>query len=230
MFKSLFDNVQTNDYGRFVIIVMLFALVLGIIISVTYRFIKRRSTFTKGLNVTLVILPVLVALLVSVVNIRAMELQLIGLETGLVLAGIFAITRYRSDPLSTEDLTYIVLAFFIGVASGLGYVAYAAIGTIVSVISFMIIYVSRFGQYAKSEKRLRFTVPEDLNYDEAFKEIFKAHLVYFNLEKVKTIDFGQLFELTYRIKFKTNTSEKQLIDEIRVKNANLEVMITSLQD
>lgn len=229
MFKSLFDRVINQEYGRFVIIILLVALALGIILSVTYRLIKRRKTLTKGINLTLIVLPSVVALLVAVVNIRATEMSLIGLETGLVLAGIFAITRYRSDPLNTEDLTYIVLAFFIGVSSGLGYVAYAVIGTLAAVVAITVVYFTNFGQHATREKRLRFVVPEDLNYEEVFEEIFTRHLVYFVLERVKTVDFGQLYELTYTVKLKKTTSDKALIDEIRAKNANLEVMLSSLQ-
>lgn len=152
-----------------------------------------------------------------------------GLQVGLVLAGIFAITRFRSDPLTAEDLMYIVLSFFIGVGNGLGYVGYTVIGTVAAIVMLLIIDATNFGAQSIRDKRLRFIVPEDLNYEEEFVNVLSKYCEYATLERVKTTDFGQLFELTYNVKMKKKVSEKALIDEIRGKNANLEVTLTSRQ-
>lgn len=228
MFKSLFGLFEGNLFIG-LILSLLTALVLGFLTSFLYRYFKRREVRTKGFNTTLVILPAIISILVAVVNIRSFELTESGLEIGLVLAGIFAISRFRSDPLNAEDLTYIILVFFIGVATGLGYVTYAAIGTLVTLLVLLLISVTHLGHQSTRERRLRFLVPEDLNYEEVFHTILKSHCEFYSLERVKTVDFGSLFELTYTIKLKKAANPKQLIDDIRSKNANLEVTLTNLQ-
>lgn len=229
LFKSLFDQVTDGNYLMTILIVVAVSLGLGLILGILYRFIKSRGRMTKGMALTLVILPSVVALLVAILNIRAVELSIIGIETGLVLAGIFAITRFRSEPLNVEDLTYVVIAFFIGMANGVGYVGYAVLGSIAAIAVIILFYILHLGEYGKGVKRLRFIVPEDLNYEEAFQEVFKKYLRYATLEKVKTMDFGQVFELTYVIKLRRNVTSKDFMDELRVKNANLEIMLTSMQ-
>lgn len=229
LFKSLFDQVTDGNYLMTILIVVAVSLGLGLILGILYRFIKSRGRMTKGMALTLVILPSVVALLVAILNIRAVELSIIGIETGLVLAGIFAITRFRSEPLNVEDLTYVVIAFFIGMANGVGYVGYAVLGSIAAIAVIILFYILHLGEYGKGVKRLRFIVPEDLNYEEAFQEVFKKYLRYATLEKVKTMDFGQVFELTYVIKLRRKVTSKDFMDELRVKNANLEIMLTSMQ-
>lgn len=172
MFKSLFGLFDGNLFIG-LILSLLTALVLGFLTSFLYRYFKRREVRTKGLNTTLVILPAIISILVAVVNIRSFELTESGLEIGLVLAGIFAISRFRSDPLNSEDLTYIILVFFIGVSTGLGYVTYAAIGTLVTLLVLLLISVTHLGHQSTRERRLRFLVPEDLNYEDVFQTVLR---------------------------------------------------------
>ncbi|MGE4342594.1 MAG: DUF4956 domain-containing protein [Bacilli bacterium] len=227
MFRSVFD-MFTGVVGP-LLMSLAAAIILGFFTSATYRFIRRRNSLTRGFTITLAVLPAIVSVLVAVVNIRSVELSSSGLQVGLVLAGIFAITRFRSDPLTAEDLMYIVLSFFIGVGNGLGYVGYTVIGTVAAIVMLLIIDATDFGAQSIRDKRLRFIVPEDLNYEEEFVSILSKYCEYATLERVKTTDFGQLFELTYNVKMKKKVSEKALIDEIRGKNANLEVTLTSRQ-
>ncbi|HKL84693.1 MAG TPA: DUF4956 domain-containing protein [Bacilli bacterium] len=227
MFRSVFD-MFTGVVGP-LLMSLAAAIILGFFTSATYRFIRRRNSLTRGFTITLAVLPAIVSVLVAVVNIRSVELSSSGLQVGLVLAGIFAITRFRSDPLTAEDLMYIVLSFFIGVGNGLGYVGYTVIGTVAAIVMLLIIDATNFGAQSIRDKRLRFIVPEDLNYEEEFVNVLSKYCEYATLERVKTTDFGQLFELTYNVKMKKKVSEKALIDEIRGKNANLEVTLTSRQ-
>ena len=44
---------------------------------------------------------------------------------------------------------------------------------------------------------------------------------------MRTRDCGALVEITYLIKLKQNVSSKKLIDELRCKNGNLNISLTS---
>ena len=43
--------------------------------------------------------------------------------------------------------------------------------------------------------------------------------------EVKTTAMGSLFRLSYRVEFKDIKQEKEFIDELRVKNGNLEISV-----
>ena len=43
---------------------------------------------------------------------------------------------------------------------------------------------------------------------------------------MKTINMGSLYKLTYDLTLKSNIKEKEFLDEIRVKNCNLKVLLS----
>ena len=43
--------------------------------------------------------------------------------------------------------------------------------------------------------------------------------------EIKTTGMGALFRLSYKVELLAKGSEKQLIDELRVKNSNLEISL-----
>ena len=75
------------------------------------------------------------------------------------------------------------------------------------------------------EKLLKITIPEDLNYNEAFDSILKTYLKNYELVEIKTTGMGSLFRLSYKVELLVKDTEKKLIDEIRVKNSNLEISL-----
>ena len=58
-----------------------------------------------------------------------------------------------------------------------------------------------------------------------FNDIFENYLKENELIEVKTTAMGSLFRLSYEIALKDNKKEKEFIDELRVKNGNLEISI-----
>ena len=69
------------------------------------------------------------------------------------------------------------------------------------------------------------TIPEDLDYDNIFNDLFEKYTKTAELENVKTVNLGSLFTLTYDITLKDEHLEKEFIDEIRCRNGNLTVVI-----
>ncbi len=46
------------------------------------------------------------------------------------------------------------------------------------------------------------------------------------MKRVRTTDFGTLFEVVYNIDLKQSVSQKKLIDELRCRNGNLSIILT----
>jgi hypothetical protein len=64
-----------------------------------------------------------------------------------------------------------------------------------------------------------------LNYSEVFDEPLEKYTSRYEMTSVKTTNMGSMFKLTYDINLIDPKKEKDLIDELRVRNGNLEISI-----
>jgi len=216
------------NLGLSKLIVCLIVTGISFVISLVYTLIaslKLRSS--KSFFVTSVLTPMIVAAIISMVSIF-----LDSTSSGAVRIATIAVTlgliRFRSANGRAEEMLLLFGGVAIGLISGLGYVL---IATIVA-LSVAILYVAlssiklfkfkRFGE----EKLLKVTIPEDLNYNEAFDPILKTYLKSYELIEIKTASMGSLFRLSYRVELLTKDSEKTFIDELRIKNSNLDISLS----
>jgi hypothetical protein len=88
--------------------------------------------------------------------------------------------------------------------------------------------VTNFGGYrnAALHRVLRVTVPEDLDYPTIFDDLFDKYTSNVKLTSVKTTNLGSLNRLTYEITLRKQGTEKQMIDELRCRNGNLEISMS----
>ena len=75
------------------------------------------------------------------------------------------------------------------------------------------------------ERLLKVTIPESLDYSEVFDDTFKHYTSEAEMVGVKTTNMGSMFRLSYRIILKDVREEKEMIDELRTKNGNLEISL-----
>ena len=96
----------------------------------------------------------------------------------------------------------------IGICTGMGYVAFGAVMTLI--ICGVLILFSKTALLGKSgsEKQLKVTIPENLDYSGIFDDIFEKYTLANSLEKVKTVNLGSMYELVYRI---TEKDENQYV-------------------
>ncbi len=196
-----------------ILLCTLVSLGLGIVIALVYMF---RNTYNKSFVVTLVLLPAIVQSIILLVNGN--------LGVGVAVMGAFSLVRFRSVPGSAREIASIFFAMAIGLATGMGYLTYAAIFTGIIAIAMLAFTALRFGEKTPLTKTLRVTIPEDLDYTGLFDDLFDQYTRKSELERVKTTDLGSLFELQYTIILKDVKQEKQFIDEIRKRNGNLSIV------
>lgn len=205
------DTTGMSDSS--VIICSVVALVLGIIVSLTYMYTT--SVYTKNFAVTLALLPIIVQVVLVMVNGN--------LGTSVAVLGIFSLVRFRSVPGSSKEITAVFLTTAIGLAIGMGFLGYAVFITIVVGVAFILLSKLSFGDRITREKQLKITIPEDLDYTEIFDDIFDKYLNRVRRERVRTVNMGTMFEITYNVTMKNLKDEKQMLDEIRCRNGNLTV-------
>ena len=191
------------------------AFVLGLIVALLH---KKTSNASSGFVTTLAILPMLVAMAITLVNGN--------LGAGVATVGIFSLVRFRSIPGNSRSILSVFFAMAIGLAVGTGYVTFAALFTVI--VSALIAFLKfiNFGESKSQSKKLTILVPEDLDYTEIFDDVFAKYTKNHVLQKAKTTNMGSLFELTYDVETKPKTNEKEFIDKIRIKNGNLKVALS----
>ncbi len=221
--KSLFDLLPNLDK----VIVSLIAVGIAFAISLIFTFvISLKMRGTKSFFITSVLMPMVVASVISMVSIfldntatGAVRIATIAVALGLI--------RFRSVNAKAEELLLLFAGIAIGLVCGLGYVAFAAIfATAVAVLYIVLTSTKLFSNKRfAGEKLLKITVPENLEYSDMFKDVFDKYLKDNELIEVKTTAMGSLFRLAYKIEMKDAKEEKAFIDELRVKNGNLEISI-----
>ena len=192
------------------------SLVLGALLAFVFTY-RSKTNYTKSFVGTLLILPAVVAIVIMMVSG--------SIGTGIAVAGTFSLVRFRSIPGTAREIGAIFLAMAVGLACGMGYLGFAAIFAVVMGIVTLIYNLTSLGEHAADslDKVLRITVPEDLEYGAAFGDVFSRYTTQANLIGVKTTNLGSLNRLTYSVRLKEAGTEKALIDDLRVRNGNLEI-------
>ena len=132
------------------------AFIIGFIIAAVYMFMCKNEGYQKNFIIGLAILPAVVAVVILLVGSNVAR--------AFSMAGAFALVRFRSIPGNSKDIAVVFLTMAIGLATGLGYIAFGVMGTVLIVLVIVILSVSGFGENKSEEKLLIILIPESLNY------------------------------------------------------------------
>ena len=215
MFNTIFDTSATGLDISSALIAAGAALLMGVALAITHRY---TSQTTKGFLITLAVLPLLVMAVMIMINGN--------LGTSIAILGAFSLIRFRSLQGRAKDLLAIFFAMMIGLACGMGHILFGTVITIIAILAIVVFTYTHFLEPDRHERVLKVVIPEDLDYEEVFDEIFKNYTSRHHLVKMKTMNMGSLYKLTYEVKLKHGVKEKDFLDEIRVKNCNLKVLLS----
>jgi hypothetical protein len=194
------------------LICTLTSLVLGIGIAFVGMY---RSRSTQSFAVALAILPVVVQLVIMLVNGNV--------GAGVAVAGAFSLVRFRSVPGTAREIGVLFMAMAIGLATGMGFVGLAVISFIIISAVILLLTATGFGKAPVAERSLKITIPENLDYEGVFDDVFAKYTKSAELIKVKTSNMGTLYELQYSIVLKGENVPKEFLDELRCRNGNLNI-------
>ena len=210
----MFDSVigAQMDLVSF-LICELSALALGLLAAFVFT---RREHHSGAYAQTLALLPPVVALVIMMVNGN--------IGAGLAVAGTFALVRFRSAPGTAKEITAIFFTVAIGLACGMGYVGYAVIFFLIVSACALLLDQFNFGQPANRHRQLKITIPENLDYEGLFDDLFETYTFRHELTRVRTTNMGTLYELSYDIELRDPQKTKDFIDAIRCRNGNLNII------
>ena len=218
LFQGLFDTdmtpiISVSDF----LLCIATSLVVGLLLAFAFMY---RSRYTKSFVLTLALLPTVVCVVIMMVNGNV--------GTGVAVAGAFSLVRFRSVPGTAKEITMLFLAMGSGLITGMGYLGFAILFTIIMCAVSILYNQLDFGtrKNAKIYKTLNITIPEDLDYSNVFEDVFACYTTSYELIRVKTTNMGSMFRLTYNLTLKDDTNEKEMLDKLRCRNGNLEITVS----
>lgn len=217
LFGGLFDTATTQvlSLTDFLLCVGT-ALLSGLILAALYLL---RCRSTRGFVSTLAVLPAVVCVVIMMVNGN--------LGIGVAVTGAFSLVRFRSVPGTAQEISAIFLAMGAGLIAGMGYLAYCLLFTVLlGGVSTLYSLVNFGGRSQLLHKTLHITIPENLDYNGVFDDLFHTYTSQWELCQVKTTNMGSLYRLTYNLTLRQTGQEKEFLDALRCRNGNLELSLS----
>ena len=163
MLNQLFNDVFTSTAVKPLIMLEAIgvALVLGLVVAKVYQY---KTVYSKSFVMSLALLPALIAVVIFLVNG--------SLGAGVAVMGAFSLIRFRSAPGGAKELVSIFLAMTIGIAIGMGYLVFSGAFTLIMSVAIVLLETINFGQMKHSIRQLTIVIPESLDYESIFDDIF----------------------------------------------------------
>ncbi len=223
MLDTLFSTTiaEALTFGT-TILIILSALALGLCISLVYMITHKKEEYAASFTVTLIMLPAIIAMIILLVGNNVAR--------AFSLAGAFSLIRFRSAPGDSKDIAYVFFTLGVGLACGMGYIGYAALFAFILCSVMIVLTKLNFGSKHESPMRLKIVLPEDMDYQGVLDDVLDEYTTTSKLRKIKTTEFGSLFEITYDITLKNTADSKCFIDKLRCKNGNLNVILFMRED
>lgn len=216
MLNSIFENTSTSSVSlSSLLLSFAISIILGFVIAIVH---KRTSKYSKNFLITVSLLPILVQSVMLMVNGN--------LGTSIAIMGAFGLIRFRSIPGTSKEILTVFFSMAVGLATGMGQIWFAMLLTVIGCLLILIFNKVDIFNKNKNEKRLKVLIPEDLDYQNVFDDIFEEYTTFNSLDTVKTTNMGSMFELDYTVILKSNVSEKDFIDKIRIRNSNLKITLS----
>ena len=216
MLDTIFTSLPELSLIR-TVIRMFAAIIAGGFISLSYIHSDKRQKYSSNFAMTVVILPAIVSVVITLIGS--------DLAKAISLGGVFALVRFRSVPGDSRDIAYVFFAMVVGLAIGMDCYAIAFALTAVVALSFTLLQKMNYAKNKNASEILKITVPEDLNFKDAFTDLFDEYLDKYTISSIRTTNMGTLYQITYDVIPKEGIDEKAFIDALRVKNGNLNIIL-----
>ncbi len=214
----IFESIlETNTMMNAYFIALAVSLVCGALTAFAASF---RSYATKSFMVCLILLPMIVTTVIMMVNGNV--------GTGVAVMGAFSLVRFRSVPGKAKDIAAIFLTMTAGLACAAGYVAIAVVFTLL--VCAVMVVLSFIPMGVQKVMDLTITVPETLHFHDAFADVFAKYTSSCRLVRTKTTNMGSLYKLFYKVRMKDRNQLQAFIDDLRVRNGNLEISLAEAED
>lgn len=220
-FTGVFDSVISAMDIKDFIICLGVSLLIGGFLAWIYTI---KNKYSQSFILTLALIPAVVCVVIMMVNGNV--------GAGIAVAGAFGLVRFRSAQGSAKEICAIFLAMGVGLMTGMGYLGFAILFALITGVVFLAFNILGLGYDKKKamSKTLRITIPENLEFESVFDDVFEEYTESHKLENVKTTNMGSMYKLTYSIVVKNKDGIKEFMDALRIRNGNLEISISEYDE
>ena len=218
LFNEILSNVSNDITVSSALVTMLISLLMGAAIAFTYRKTQDEDFYQQSFAVTLVMLPVILSVIIIFIGSN--------IARAFSLAGTLSIIRFRSAPGDPKDIGFIFFDIAAGLSCGVGLYAYGALFTVILCAVLVLTEKMHLFESKNVRKNLKITIPEDLNYQNAFDDILDKYTQKHRLSKIRTTDLGSLFEVCYEVSMNKDENEQEFLNELRCRNGNLNIILS----
>lgn len=184
-FLEGYANIELS--AKQIVVVIGFAVLLGLYIYAVYRFMTKKTFYSKSFNISLVLMSVITAAIILTVQ------SSVVISLGMV--GALSIVRFRTAVKDPMDLAFLFWSISVGIICGAGLVE---IALILSVVATVVIYVLDHIPVLKAPMIL--IVNSSQEADSAIIEEIKKNTGNY-IEKSRILTNGTL-ELVYELRTK----------------------------
>ena len=214
MFEQLFASVYTDFTVTSYLLCTLASIILGSLLALIHN---ANNKTTPSFLLCLIILPAVLQTVLMFVNGN--------LGTGVAIMGAFGLLRFRSLQYKPEEMISLFSAFAVGLATSAGYLGITAlfviiVGVITTLFSNLLKRV-----FCTNHLELKITVPESVNYSTEFEDLFSRYTSSHEIVSVRTTNMGSLYRLSYDVVLNDIKETQNFINELRIRNGNLEISL-----
>ena len=198
--KSFLEGYSAVELSaKQIIVVIGFALLLGLYIYVVYRFLMKKTFYSKSFNISLVLMSMITAAIILTVQ------SSVVISLGMV--GALSIVRFRTAVKDPMDLAFLFWSISVGIICGAGLVEIALILSLVATI--VIVVLDRI-PLVKAPMIL--VVSARSEADEGILAELKKASGYFE-EKSRVLTDGNL-ELVYELRVKDTSALSKAVSAV----------------
>ena len=199
---ELMENTG-NLTAQDIILHLVVAAVIGVVIYVSYAISHKGAIYSKKFNVSLIILTVLTATVMTVIGNN------IALSLGMV--GALSIVRFRTAIKDSRDTVYIFWTIIVGICCGVGDYLVAAVGSAVVFVLFLLL------GSIKNDNRILLIVRGDrINEQKIDALMFQyfSHNINLRVKNSTEDKLECIYEITKKSLDKTNTKDKSITEAV----------------
>ena len=205
-----------------VLAAMLLSFMLCLVVAYAYRATHKGLSYSTSFVQTMIMMGVTISIIMLIIGSN--------IARAFALVGALSIIRFRNAVKESRDVAFLFLTMAVGMATGTGFYVEAIVFTLFA--SGMIWFLHRFdvGAMTSREVLLKVYVPGDLDYPNAFKDVFYQYTQSNNLLSVESVRDGQLLELVYSVQFKSGADEVKFLEATRKIASNNRVTLLTGQE
>ena len=191
---------------------------LCVFVGFIYRATHTGVSYSQSFVATTVIVGVTVTVIMLIIGSN--------IARAFTLVGALSIIRFRNAVKDTRDVGFIFLSMAIGMACGARFFGTALVFTLV--VSAFLYLLYSFDVFSKPMRNqiLRVYVPENVDHEQDFQELFFKFLESQSLLSLETVRQGMFMELVYSVVLRKDVSRREFIDGMRAINGNAKVSLT----